>query len=217
MLNIFSSAARIRSKAQKHLKQYNRPTIEFFVLTALASSIISIGLILNNAPIIIGGMVVAPLISPFFGFSLNIILLRLKGIFLTLLSILSGGLLAILTSALTGHLIIITNNKEFITTVEIIARTEPNILYFVVAILSGIVGTYAYVKPTLSEKIVGIAISASIIPPLSVIGLGLSKFDWTLITKSSILFLLNFLGICLGSIIMFLILGFGKETEPSLE
>ena len=68
MFNFFSPAARIRSKTERQLEQYSRPSVDFFILIALSAPIISIGLILNNAAIIIGGMVVAPLISPFFGF-----------------------------------------------------------------------------------------------------------------------------------------------------
>lgn len=211
MLKIFSSASYIRHKTQQHLESYSRPTVDFFVLMACSSAIISSGLILDNPAIIIGGMVVAPLITPFFGFSLNIILFRWSGILHTLISILIGSSIAIVLSMLVGQFTTILSNEVFTTTSEIIERTHPDMLYFVVAIISGFVGTFAYARPNLSEKIVGIAISAAVVPPLSVIGLGVAKLDHAIIQSSTLLFLLNLGGIILGSILMFIILGFGKH------
>ncbi|MBT3539140.1 TIGR00341 family protein [Candidatus Parcubacteria bacterium] len=213
MFNFLSSAARIRNKTERHLEQYSRPSVDFFILITLSAPIIAIGLILNNAAIIIGGMVVAPLITPFFGFSLNIMLFRIKGIFKSFISILFGSILAIAVSALTGYIAILLYNERFILTSEILTRAKPDFLYFIVALLSGLVGAYAYARPKLSERVIGIAISAAIVPPLSVIGLGIALLDKQLANSSLFLFIINFVGICLGSIFMFIILGFGKEIE----
>lgn len=211
MLKIFSSASYIRNKTQKHLEHYSRPTVDFFVLMACSSALIASGLILNNPAIIIGGMVVAPLITPFFGFSLNLILFRWLGILRTIISIVLGSSIAIVVSMVIGQFTTVLSNEIFTTTSEMIERTHPDMLYFLVAIISGFVGTFAYARPNLSEKIVGIAISAAIVPPLSVIGLGVAKMDYNMINSSTLLFLLNLGGIILGSILMFIILGFGKN------
>ena len=195
---------------------YSRPNLDFFLLTAFSSAIISFGLILNNSSIIIGGMVVAPLITPFFGFSLSLILFRMKSILETLGAIILGIFVAVGIAFVIGYITNFIYIGTFINTNEILSRTKPDILYFIVAILSGLVGSYAYARPSLSERIVGIAISAAIVPPLAVVGLSIAKMDMKLITSSSVLFLVNLLGICLGSILMFIILGFGKERENKL-
>ncbi|PIZ96202.1 MAG: TIGR00341 family protein [Candidatus Magasanikbacteria bacterium CG_4_10_14_0_2_um_filter_33_14] len=213
MFNFFSSAERLRNKTFNHLEKYSRPTLDFFLLTAVSSAIISIGLILDNASVIIGGMVVAPLITPIFGFSLYLIVFNIKGLFRTLWSIFLGMLLAIATAFIIGHFTSIVYNDTFTTTYEIISRTKPDLLYFLVALLSGMVGSYAYARQNLSEKIVGIAISAAIVPPLSVVGLSLAQTNTTFTISSLTLFLINLAGICLGSILMFIFLGFGKEKE----
>ncbi len=210
MLRIFSSASYIRNKTQKHLEHYSRPTIDFFVLMACASALIASGLLLDNPAIIIGGMVVAPLITPFFGFSLNLILFRGTGLLKTFISIVIGSSIAIIVSMIIGQFTALLSNEAIHTTSEMLERTRPDMLYFLVAIVSGLVGTFAYARPNLSEKIVGIAISAAIVPPLSVIGLGVAKMDNAIMQASSLLFLLNLLGIILGSILMFIILGFAK-------
>jgi len=213
MFNFLSSKERIKRITEKNLEKYSRPSVDFFTLTILSSSIAAIGLALNNVAIIIGAMVVAPLVTPIFGFSLNLILFKGKGISKSLLSILSGTVLGLLTAILMGYLINIIQSGNFINTAEIISRTRPDLLYFIVAILSGASGAYAYARPNLSEKIVGIAISTAIIPPIIVAGLGIAIQNWNIMQASLILYLLNLLGICFGSIIMFLILGFGKKEE----
>ncbi|EKE07360.1 MAG: hypothetical protein ACD_18C00112G0003 [uncultured bacterium] len=216
MLKMFSSTERLKNKTLKHLEMYSRPNLDFFLLTAFASAIISFGLILDNSSIIIGGMVVAPLITPFFGLSISLILLRIKETFETIGSIILGIFVAVVISFIIGYITNLAFIGTFDNTTEILSRTKPDVLYFIVAVLSGLIGSYAYVRPTLSERIVGIAISAAIVPPLAVVGLSLAKMDIKMITSSSILFLINFLGICLGSILMFIILGFGKEKESKL-
>ncbi|PSO45074.1 MAG: hypothetical protein BRC22_01550 [Parcubacteria group bacterium QH_9_35_7] len=112
---------------------------------------------------------------------------------------------------------------EFVTadpikiTEEIISRIEPNLLHLLVAIFSGMVGAYAYSKQDLSERIVGIAISVALIPPLAVVGLGIVINDPQIWQGSSLLYLTNLAGIIFGSIVMFTLLGFGKYTGEDME
>jgi len=212
MFNFFSSTERLKKKISTQLENYSKPNKDFFILISFSSAIISLGLILDNAPIIIGAMIIAPLITPFFGLALNLILFK-KEFFNSLVSIFLGSLMAIFTSTIVGFLIIFLNNNIFSTTTEILARTDTSFTYLLVAILIGLIGTYAYAKPNISEKITGIAISATIVPPLSVIGLGLAGQNFFLIKNSFILFSINFLGIFIGSLIMFIILGFAKEPQ----
>ncbi len=94
---------------------------------------------------------------------------------------------------------------------EILSRTHSNLLFFLVALFSGMAGSYAYAKPKVLSSITGIAISVALVPPLAVTGLGIATQQLNLSQESFILYLFNLSGICFGSIIMFLILGFGKD------
>ncbi|MBT4120563.1 MAG: TIGR00341 family protein [Candidatus Magasanikbacteria bacterium] len=217
MFGFLSSKERVKKNTEKHLEQYSRPSVDFFTLIALSTSIVTVGLVLNNAAIIIGAMVVAPLITPLFGFSLNLILTNWKGVGRSLLSILTGTALAVFMAIFFAFIIIVVQEGRLGSTAEIISRTKPDLLYFIVAILSGAAGSFAYARKNLSEKIVGIAISAAIIPPLGVMGLSIAIKNWGALESSTILYLLNLIGICFGSIIMFLILGYGKEEELEIK
>lgn len=214
LLNFLTShAARMRHKTEINLQEYSRPSKDFFLLIALASAMASIGLVLNNTSVIIGAMVVAPLITPIFGLALSIIVLRTKNLGLSLLSIILGTIFAIVTATLTGYIIMFVEGKDIILAKEIIERTHANLLFFLVALLSGIAGARAYSKPDSSATIPGIAISVTLVPPLAVVGLGVAIQNWILIESAFVLYLFNLLGICLGSILTFLFIGFGKDVE----
>ena len=208
-----ASVTNIRKKTEKRLEIHAKPSKSFFLLITLASAIVSLGLALDNVSIVIGGMVVAPLITPIFGLSLRIILLRFKGIGGSLLSITLGTILAIVVATIIGYIIIFFEGTQFGLTEEILSRTEPNLLFFLVAVLSGIAGAYAYAKPDVLSAITGIAISVALIPPLAVTGIGIALNNFFLAEQSFVLYLFNLLGICFGSIIMFISLGFGKEIK----
>lgn len=208
-----SSTTRLRNKTQERLEQYSKPSTDFFVLITIASAIAALGLLLNNAAIIIGAMVVAPLITPIFAFSLALLLARAQRMFLALVSIFFGTLCAIATAALMGYVGITLDPIHASVTPEILARAEPNILFFLVALLSGIAGAYAYSRPKVSEVIAGIAISVSLIPPLGVTGVAIALQTWSIATQSFLLYIFNLLGIIFGSILLFIIIGFGKDVE----
>jgi len=211
-MSFFSSTNRIRRKAETKLNEYNKPSLNFFVLISLSSALATLGMALNNTSVVIGAMIVAPLITPVFAFSLGLILFQVKNVLHSLISIFLGTLFGILVSILTALLIIFING-EFTITSEILGRTEPDLLYFLVAILSGVAGAFAYGRPKLQESITGIAISVAIIPPLAVTGIGIALQNFHLMQTSFLLYIFNLCGISFGSIVTFVALGFGKEGE----
>ncbi|MBT4153321.1 MAG: TIGR00341 family protein [Candidatus Magasanikbacteria bacterium] len=216
-LKIFSPGARLRRKTKAHLDAYASPSLAFFLLIMLSSAIATLGLIINNSSVVIGAMVVAPLITPIFGFSLSLLIFQLKQMLSTSLMLLSGTLLAIAIAALLGFLLSLLDGQPVSLTPEILAQTKPNLAFFLVALFSGIAGAYAYSKPDKLASVAGIAISVALIPPLAVCGIGIVLSEWQLVSQSLLLYGFNLAGICLGSIIVFLFLGFGKEASLSQE
>ncbi len=214
-LELFSHGARLRRKTKAHLEEYSSPSYSFFLLILLSSAIATLGLLLNNTAIVIGAMVVAPLITPIFGFSLSLLIFQLKKMTSTLLMLFSGTLIAITIAALLGFFMTFIEGHTLSLNAEILIRIKPDFMFFLVALFSGIAGSYAYAKPEKIAAIAGIAISVALIPPLAVCGLGIVFSDWNLVSQSLLLYGFNLSGICLGSIITFLFLGFGKETSLS--
>lgn len=207
----FSRIERMKTHAQKQVALYDRPKASFFFLIGISSLIATLGLFLNNTAIIIGAMVVAPLLTPIFGMALYVLTLRGKDALWSLFLLLVGTVVALITAVLCTYLVTFLYGNTLVLTTEIIGRTDPNILYFLVALASGSAGAFAYTNKKVMESVAGIAISVAIIPPLAVSGIAFALQETTVMQTSFILYVFNLLGIFLGSIITFLFLGIGKE------
>lgn len=208
-----SQTNRVRSKTQQRLEEYNKPSTGFFVFISLASALAVLGLALDSAAIVIGAMVVAPIITPIFGFALATILANGKRMFYSLVTITLGTILSISMAVVFSLLIMLIEEQGISVSNEILARTEPDLLYFLVALISGMIGAYAHAKNDIMERVSGIAISVAIIPPLSVVGIGIAMQAWELATQSFWLYIFNLIGICFGSVLMFIFVGFGKDIS----
>lgn len=202
-----------RSQVYLQTREGSRADIDFFVMIALSSIIATLGLLLNSAAVIIGGMLVAPLMSPIIGIALsialgNVRLLRdaaestIKGVFVT---VVVGLVVAAISplSAVTG---------------EILARTRPNLLDLAVALASGAAGAYAMSRKEVSAALPGVAIAAALVPPLGVVGIGLAINRAEVAGGGLLLFTTNLVAITFAGAMVFLLLGFrpargGRERE----
>ena len=77
-----------------------------------------------------------------------------------------------------------------------------------VAIISGIAGAYANAKSEIAKSLAGVAIAVALVPPLSVVGIGLGWGDLSVSYGASLLFITNLIGITLSAAITFLVLGY---------
>lgn len=210
-----SKRHRLQVRTQKRLEGHSRPSRDFFFLTGLSSALAALGLLLNNASIVIGAMVVAPLTTPMFDLALSIIIFRTKRIILSLIASAVGATFAVFTGAAIGYLNTFLDGRTPEINAEIASRLEPSVLFFLVAFLSGVAGAYAYSRPKVPETITGIAISVAVIPPLSVAGLGIVMHSSIVTMQSLLLYLFNFFGIVLGSILTFIVVGMQQEKNNS--
>jgi len=205
-----------RSTVYRQIREGARADIDFYVMMSLAATIATLGLLLNSAAVIIGGMLVAPLMSPMIGIALaialgNIRLLReaaesaIKGIF----------------SALVVALVLASAFPFRSVGGEILARTSPNLLDLVIALASGAAGAYAVSRKDVSAALPGVAIAAALVPPLGVVGIGLAGRHLAVAGGGLLLFATNLVGITLAGAVTFLLLGFRpargvRERESNL-
>jgi uncharacterized hydrophobic protein (TIGR00271 family) len=184
-----------------------RPGVNFFVLIVLSSIIATLGLLLNSAAVVIGAMLVAPLMSPILGFSLGMVLGDVRLVRLSIEAMFKGVALALLIAVLIG---ILSPFKEL--TGEIMARTQPTLLDLVVALASGMAGAYSLSREEVSAALPGVAISAALMPPLSVAGLGLSLGKPQVAGGAFLLFLANIAAISLAGVVVFILLGVRSQS-----
>src|SRR3546814_16054705 len=93
------------------------------------------------------------------------------------------------------------------------ARTRPTLLDLLVAVFSAAAGRYATVRLK-SDTLVGVAIATALMPPLAVVGFGLSTRDWPIFLGASWLFMTNLLAIALTIAILASCSGFGRQHSP---
>lgn len=184
-----------------------RPGVNYFVLIVLSCIIATLGLLLNSGAVVIGAMLVAPLMSPILAFSLGLVLGDVRLMRLSLEAVFKGVALAIIVAVFVG---VLSPFKQL--TGEIMARTHPTLLDLAVALASGMAGAYALARKDVSAALPGVAIAVALMPPLAVMGLGLSLGNAQVAGGAFLLFATNVGSISLAGAIVFMLLGIHPQT-----
>jgi uncharacterized hydrophobic protein (TIGR00341 family) len=175
-------------------------------LMAFSSIVAAIGLLGNNPVVIIGAMVIAPLLGPIMALSLAITIADRSLVRNALKASLVGLALTVGISALLGYFF-----SADPTNTEIISRAEVNLVDIVLALASGGAGALALTSG-LSGALIGVAISASLVPPLVIFGLMLGSGNIYLALSALMLFLVNLICINLAGTAVFIIQGIKPST-----
>ena len=183
--------------------------IEYVALLILAGLIALFGLLENSAAVIIGAMLISPLMNPILSAALALLLgdgeLGKRSAALLILSIVGVVGITWLVASLTP----LTQ-----ATPEILARTTPNLLDLFTAILSGLAGTLALRGGSVAMTILpGVAIAVAVVPPLSVVGYGLSTHQGSVASGAFLLFVTNLVAIIISAVAMFRVIGFQPRRE----
>ncbi|MBD2115035.1 MULTISPECIES: DUF389 domain-containing protein [Cyanophyceae] len=177
----------------------------YLALVIGSCAIATFGLLANSAAVIIGAMIIAPLMLPIRGLAFGAlqgeISLFRKGI----IAIIIGTLLAVAIAFSLGKLVGIPSYDS-----EVLARSAPTLLDLGIAIVAGGISGYAKVQPKISGSLAGTAVAVALMPPICVVGLGLSQANWSLSWGAMLLYLTNLLGITLACMLAFLFTGYAS-------
>ncbi len=177
--------------------------IYYLALTVGACAIATLGLLSNSTAVIIGAMIVAPLMLPIRCIAFSA-LSGDKDLFRSaLISLTVGTVASVVLAWLLGLLIKLPTFGS-----EILSRSQPTLIDLGIAIAAGAISGLTKVEPRISSSLAGTAIAVALMPPLCVIGLGLSQANWTLSTGAALLYLTNLLGITLSCMLVFLMAGY---------
>jgi len=177
----------------------------FFTMLFLSVIVATVGLVQNSSAVVIGGMMIAPLMSPILGISASTLMgwnMHLaRTIALVLLSASGTILLAMaMAFALPQAGVSISN--------ELLARTSFDVRDLVVALAAGAAGTYGLFHKSMSTALPGVAVAVALVPPLATVGVLIERGRSNLAVGAAELFLINIVGIILGSILVMLLSGF---------
>ncbi|NEO45768.1 MAG: TIGR00341 family protein, partial [Moorea sp. SIO4A3] len=185
-------------------------TLNFLVLIISSCLIATFGLVLNSAAVIIGAMIIAPLMLPLRGLSFATLEGDWQLLRRSFVSIAVGTLLGISCSWLVGTVI---GSPEL--GAQVLARTKPNLIDLLVAIVAGGISGFSKIRPSLEDAVPGTAIAVALMPPLCVVGLTLSQGEWTLSQGAFLLYITNLIGINLACMIVYIFSGYAQSTELS--
>lgn len=194
-----------KTEAVENLILHASPRQEYFLMIILSVLMATFGLLLNSGSVIIGSMLVAPLLYPVLGVSMGIVMVDSKLIRRSFYTILKSMGWAVLMSALIA---LFFSGANLQLNAEIMARTEPSLSYAAISIIAGLAASFSLISPRLNASLPGVAISVALIPPLSVVGIGVALWDWKIVSGALVLFLINIGGILSASMIVFSMLNF---------
>jgi len=183
---------------------------DFFIMIILAVAMATFGVIIDNIPVVIGSMLIAPMLYPILATSLGIVIADNKAISRSFLSILSAIGISLVVATIIGLFFGRDLGLEHNT---ILNNVHPTIITSAIAIIAGFAGTFAMLIPSMNETLPGVAIAVTLIPPLSIAGIGIANFDWSLIASSLLIFLINVIGIIFAGMIVFSLMRFYDKRE----
>ena len=187
------------------------PSVDFnknlFAMVIIASVVAVVGLFTDNAALVIGGMLLAPLIGPMTAFSFNVAVAQPKKM---ARAAVNGFTLLVASFATAVVLTLVTSQfVDLPITDEILLRTETSFVFLALAIALGIAGGIA-MSSNVPGILVGVAIAAALVPPAAVTGIGVALWDLDIFTKAFVLTASNVIGLILGMMIVF----FVKRITP---
>ena len=206
------------------------PSFGFFFMLALATAIVTFGLIQNSAPTIIGAMIIAPLMAPIMSLAYGLAIFDRRLIRLSVVTIAAGIILVVAIAYISTRLFGLR-----VTGSEILSRTEPTLIDLGIALAAGGAAAFAYTRQSIANSIAGVAIAVALVPPLAVCGIGLAlgrkavtetglslgKFGlWSggadIAAGAFTLFLTNLVGIVAVAILVFIFQRYGNWKKALL-
>lgn len=186
------------------LREGARPSESYIILMILATVLATLGLFSNSAPVIIGAMILAPLMSPIIAMSMGVLRVNERNLLLEGFKAVGIGVaVAISCAVLMTWLTPLRSINS-----EIAARLNPTLLDMGVAVISGIAGAYAHARAQVAKSLAGVAIAVALVPPLAVCAIGIGWGNWRVFSGAGLLFLTNFFGVILAAAGTFLVLGY---------
>lgn len=197
-----------------NLRESAKTSSAYINLMILSTLLACTGMFMNSAPVLIGAMLLAPMMSPIISLAMGIARTDQKLVQTSMKTLLWGLLVTVVCSALFALF-----TPLQIITPEIDSRLHPSLLDLAVALLSGVAGAYASAKEEVAKTLVGVAIAVALVPPVAVMGFGIGWMEPQMVWSASLLFLTNLVGIMLAASCSFLILGFAplkRARKPLL-
>lgn len=193
------------------LRQYS----SFFLRLVVATVIATAGIAADSATTIIGAMLVAPLMSPMLGSALATAVGRPRRTLATFALTVCG--MAVVFAVSIGITAIIPVDVDMSTNSQVLARTSPRLVDLIIALAAGFMAALASIRRDIPDAVPGIAISASIVPPLCVVGAAFYEGAPAAALGAFLLFVTNYVAIQIAGAAVYLLAGLGTRAFSVME
>ncbi len=158
-----------RKEIREEISDNARLSSTYIFLLSSATILSTLGLLLDSPAPVIGAMIISPLTWPILRLAYGIASVDYTALFkgLRLLAV-SVGLILLGSFFLTK---ILPLNA---LTDQITSRTTPTILDLIIALVAGAIAALTLINKKISKTAAGVAIAASLLPPMCVGGIGLA-------------------------------------------
>lgn len=174
---------------------------EYLLLVSLSTVVAAIGLLKNNAAIVIGAMVIAPLLGPSMALSLATTLGDLSLIRKSIKTGLAGITVGFFLSFVFGLLFSIDPSAS-----QVVLRTSVDHWDVILALAVGVAGALAFTTG-ISSALVGVMVAVALLPPLVTFGMLVGSADFVPAVGAIILTAVNLVGINLAGVTTFVVRG----------
>ena len=199
-----------KARAVKRLVTGSTPDFDFFFMVVLAVLMATLGLVVDSAAVVIGSMLIAPILYPVISLAMGLAMSDYPLMYRSGYTLLKSFAVGVVLSFVAA-LLFAAGDLEM--TEEILSRTKPSLVYFMIAVISGFAVAYSLFRPDLNESFPGVVVSVALLPPMAVIGIGLAMFDRDVIVGALSLFAINVLGILFASLITFSLIDLTQKKK----
>ncbi|AHK78865.1 hypothetical protein M911_06505 [Ectothiorhodospira haloalkaliphila] len=173
----------------------------YLMLIVLSTVAAAIGLAEDNTAVVIGSMVIAPLLGPVIAFAFATCLGERSLALRSLATTLAGLTVTVACAMLIGYLWPVSVGNQ-----EVLARTEVNISYVILALAAGAAGVLALTSGVTS-RLVGVMVAVALLPPAAVTGLLVGKGAFDLALGAGLMLAANVVCVVLAAQFVFLFQG----------
>ena len=187
----------------------------FAILLFLSAWIATYGVLGDSTAVVIGAMIIAPLMKPIMATAAGLAMGSRRRAGEAFLTVVLGVAGTVFTAWFLSSFVHV-NLISFNTNSQIISRISPSLTDLGVALAAGAAGAFATSRSDVADSLPGVAISISLVPPLCVVGVGLSDGEWQVAYGAMLLFVTNFLSILLAGGGLLVLLGLSKASTSGL-
>jgi len=186
-----------------------RVDIPYLGLAIISAMIASLALLINDTAILIGAMLIAPFLTPPLAIGMGIIKGDLRLFKKGLITLAIGIAIAVSGAFLISLIYPIKEVGD-----EIINRSSPTLIQLAIAILAGVAGAFSYAHRKIRAVLSGAFIALALVPPISIIGIGIAFWNWEVAGGAALLLAANLIGLTIAAVAVFLLLGFRPINRP---